>query len=106
MIYYKLETKLTGKSLSKMIETIPPLIQLITNIVEENEAVETIINEMKKQLPYSVSNWLEDWWITNQYEVRINLQSSVLFQTIIILDFKDVIRDLKIKEVLKDGYTV
>lgn len=103
MIYYKLDTKLTGKSLDKMQETIPPLIQLITDIVDSNETVESIIHELKEQLPYPVSNWMDDWYVTNEYEVHIHLSRSSMFPTSVILNFKDVIRNLKIKEILKDG---
>ena len=100
MIYYKLDTKLTGKALDKMQETIPPLMEFITNLVDSHDTVEDIISDMKENLPYSISNWLENERIP-EYEVHLHLSRSGLFGCHAIFDFKDVIRDMKIKKLLE-----
>lgn len=99
MIYYKLDTKLTGKALDKMQETIPPLMEFITNLVDSQDSIENIISELKEKAPYSISNWIEDSWIP-EYEVHLHL-SRGLFPCHAILNFKDVVRDMKIKKVLE-----
>lgn len=100
MIYYKLYTKLTGKALDKMQETIPPLMDFITHLVDSQESIESIISEIKEKVPYDISNWIEDSWIP-EYEVHLHLSRSVLFPCHAIFNFKDVIRDMKIKKVLE-----
>jgi hypothetical protein len=99
MIYYKLDTKLTGKALDKMQETIPPLMEFITNLVDSHDTIEDIISDMKENLPYNTSNWLENDWVP-EYEVHLHLSRSSSFGCHAIFDFKDVIRDMKIKKLL------
>jgi hypothetical protein len=100
MIYYKLDTKLTGKALDKMQETIPPLMEFITNLVESHDTVEDIISDMQETLPYNTSNWIENNWVP-EYEVHLHLNRSGTFPCHAIFDFKDVIRDMKIKKILE-----
>ena len=100
MIYYKLDTKLTGKALDKMQETIPPLMEFITNLVESHDTVEDIISDMQETLPYDTSNWIENNWVP-EYEVHLHLNRSGTFPCHAIFNFKDVIRDMKIKKVLE-----
>jgi hypothetical protein len=96
MIYYKLDTKLTGKALDKMQETIPPLMEFITNLVESHDTVEDIISDMKENLPYNTSNWIENNWVP-EYEVHLYISDPCHA----IFNFKDVIRDMKIKKLLE-----
>jgi hypothetical protein len=103
MIYYKLDTKLTGTALDKMQETIPPLMEFITNLVDSHDTVEDIISDMKENLPYNTSNWIEHDWVP-EYEVHLHLNRSGSFGCHAIFDFKDVvrdIRDMKIKKLLE-----
>jgi hypothetical protein len=100
MIYYKLDTKLTGKALDKMQENIPPLMEFITNLVDSHDTVEDIISDMKENLPYNTSNWLDNNWVP-EYEVHLHLNRSGLFGCHAIFDFKDVVRDMKIKKLLE-----
>jgi hypothetical protein len=100
MIYYKLDTKLTGKALDKMQETIPPLMEFITNLVDSHDTFEDIISDMKENLPYKTSNWLKNDWVP-EYEVHLHLNRSGLFPCNAIFGFKDVIRDKKIKKLLE-----
>ena len=100
MIYYKLDTKLTGKALDKMQETIPPLMEFITNLVESHDSIEEILSDMKETLPYNTSNWLEHNWVP-EYEVHLHLSRSGIFPCHAIFNFKDVIRDMKIKKILE-----
>ena len=98
MIYYKLETNLKGKALDKMQETIPPIMQYASNIIEQYSTVEDIINGMK-ELPYETSNWIDHQWVP-EFEVHIHLSRSSSFGCRAVFDFKDVIRDIKINEIL------
>lgn len=100
MIYYRLETKLKGRALDKMMESIPPIIQYASNIIEQYSTVEDIINEMKELLPYNITNWMEHKWIP-EFEVNIHINTSSNFGVHVIFDFRDVIRDIKIKKILE-----
>jgi hypothetical protein len=55
---------------------------------------------MKENLPYNTSNWIEHDWVP-EYEVHLHLNRSGSFGCHAIFDFKDVVRDMKIKKLLE-----
>jgi len=110
MIRYELKSQLSGKELKKMEESIQPLIQLITKISNENETIEEIVKELKEKIPYPIATWEKNSeWIKKDYEVQIQITSKdkfifgfqMMFRTTIIFNLQEIVRDLKLKELLE-----
>ena len=101
MIYYKLETKLTGKALLKMEDSIPPLIQHMTDLVDECDSIDNLLDKVN-DLPFNTLTWINSESVP-EYEVWILLSRSSmnLYQTKAIFDMRDLVRDFKIKKLFE-----
>ena len=96
MIYYILETELSGKNLLKMQESIPPLIEKITDIMESVNSTDEFISELE-ELSYRVIEWKTSKSNLPEFQVEIDISSLCT----IILNVKDIERDMKIRKILE-----
>ena len=96
MIYYRLETELIGKALLKMQESIPPLIEKITDIMESVNSTDEFISELE-ELSYRVIEWKTSKSNLPEFQVEIDVSSLCT----IILNVKDIERDMKIRKILE-----
>ena len=96
MIYYILETELSGKNLLKMQESIPPLIEKITDIMESVNSTDEFISELE-ELSYRVIEWKTSKSNLPEFQVEIDVSSLCT----IILNVKDIERDMKIRKILE-----
>ena len=96
MIYYRLETELIGKALLKMQESIPPLIEKITDIMESVNSTDEFISELE-ELSYRVIEWKTSKSNLPEFQVEIDISSLCT----IILNVKDIERDMKIRKILE-----
>ena len=104
MIYYKLETNLKGKSLTKMQETIPPLIELITEIIEEASSIDDAIKSIEC-LSFKVSSWKiprSKAYLIPENELWLWLSNTSSTHCKVIFNMKDAVRDFKIKNLLEN----
>lgn len=96
MIYYRLETELSGKALLKMQESIPPLIEKITDVMESVNSTDEFISELE-ELSYRVIEWKTSKSNLPEFQVEIDVSSLCT----IILNVKDIERDMKIRKILE-----
>ena len=96
MIYYRLETELSGKPLLKMQESIPPLIEKITDVMESVNSTDEFISELE-ELSYRVIEWKTSKSNLPEFQVEIDVSSLCT----IILNVKDIERDMKIRKILE-----
>jgi len=96
MIYYKLETELSGKALLKMQESIPPLIERITYIMESVNSTDEFISE-SEEISYRVVEWKKSKSNLPEFQVEIDISKLCT----IILNIKDIDRDMKIRKLLE-----
>lgn len=98
MIYYKLETELKGCALQKMEESIPPLIQKITEIIELCNSEEEITEKLEEEIPFRMINWKTSFSNLPEYQIEFDASKYCT----IIINIKDVIREFKIRKILNE----
>jgi hypothetical protein len=100
MISYKLESNLSPSALQVMEESIPPLLVILTDIVEESSSVEEVIMLTQIRVPFTVNFWLRDDYVPEN-EIWIRLSNTGAASCKMVIDAKSIYRDYQLKKLLE-----
>ena len=93
-MYYTIDSKLKGEALNKMVESIPPLINTISDIEESSDSIQDFISKIDS-LPFPSTNWLTSDYL-KEFEIKISPSNSFSF----LISIKGFVRNLTIDKLL------